>query len=696
MVSRKDAFFGLHFDLHAGKHDTELGADVTEAMIARLLERVKPDYVQQDCKGHPGYTSYPTKVGWASPGIVRDALALWRKVTQQYGVKLFIHYSGVWDGVAVEHHPEWARVTPEGEPDLKGITSTFGPYVDELLIPQLKEVFAAYDLDGAWIDGECWATLPDYSPAALAAWKAASGYDDAPRSPEEPHWHEWLEFHREQFEAYLTHYLDELHAFNPNLEITSNWMYTGFVPRPVKAPIDFISGDYSAQDSINTARFEARYIANTGMPWDLMAWGFSWWGDGTHNHRSHKTAVQLQQEASVVLAQGGGFQVYYPPTRAGWFPDHLIDVVGEVSDFCRARQAVSHKSESVPQVALLLSSTSFYDKSNNVLRAWSGEHNALHGTLHALLACGYSVDVVTEHQIAGRLGDYPVIVLPEVHKLAPDFREALADYVKDGGNLLCIGAETARLFADELDVELDGDPVERNDDIFGKKQEAGSKRQEAGSKKHDGESSDPASCILHPAPYLLSGMLNGLWQPVKLKTGSILAYRYPTFDQRKDGVAAASLNTLKRPIEPGQDRMAWWRSPSGRIAAIYGPLGSVYLDVHTPQLREFLRSVMQALFPAPLVEIDGPPTIDLAVRRKNGDLLVHLLNTTGMQVTSAYTILDFVPAVGPITVRVRLDEEPASVKLVPADVEIESAWANGVLTVTLPSLHIHSVIVIAP
>ena len=70
MVSRKDAFFGLHFDLHANEHDTELGADVDEAMITRLLERVKPDYVQQDCKGHPGYTSYPTEVGWASPGIV--------------------------------------------------------------------------------------------------------------------------------------------------------------------------------------------------------------------------------------------------------------------------------------------------------------------------------------------------------------------------------------------------------------------------------------------------------------------------------------------------------------------------------------------------------------------------------------------------------------------------------------------------
>jgi len=687
MISRKDAFFGIHFDLHASERDTELGADVTETMIARLLQRVKPDYVQQDCKGHAGYTSYPTTVGWPSPGIVKDALAVWRKVTREHDAKLFIHYSGVWDRVAVEHHPEWARVTPEGTPDSQGITSTFGPYVDALLIPQLKEVFGTYNLDGAWIDGECWATQLDYSPLALAAWQAATGYATAPRSSDEPHWREWLEFNRQQFEAYLKHYLDALHTFDPALEITSNWMYTAFTPRPVKAPLDFISGDYSAQDAVNTARFEARYIASTGMPWDLMAWGFSWWGDGKRHHRSYKPAVQLQQEAAVVLAQGGGFQVYYQPTRAGWFDAGLIETVGQVSDFCRARQAVSHKTETVPQVALLLSATDFYAKTDSVLRAWQGEHNALQGTLHALLECGYSVDVLAEHQIADKLSAYPVVVLPEVTTLDPAFRDALVEYVRNGGSLLAIGANTARLFAAELDVELDGDPVERNDFIFSQMQETRSEMQ---------EEANPASYRLPPASCVIPGMLQGLWQPVKLKNGSVLAYRHPTHDSRKDGAPAASFNTLKKPLRPDQDRLEWYRMPAGRIAAIYGPLGSVYREYHTPHLREFLRGVMQSLFPKPLVEVDGPPCIDVAIRKQGDSLLVHLLNTAGMQVGSAYTLVDFIPAIGPLTVKVRLEAEPSSVTLVPADVAVTHTWADGVLTIMLPSLHIHHIIVIEP
>ncbi|MGO8746660.1 MAG: hypothetical protein ACLQNE_11785, partial [Thermoguttaceae bacterium] len=301
-IPRKDAFLGMHFDLHPQKTDTLLGADITDENLAALLDRVKPDYVQYDCKGHAGYTGYPTKVGWASPGIVKDSLAIWRKATRERAISLFIHYSGVWDSVAVEHHPEWAKIGPNGERD-PNATSTFGPYVDKLLIPQLKEVSAAYDLDGAWVDGECWAAQLDWSPAAIEAWKKETGHTQAPKGPNDPHWLQWKMFHRRQFEKYLCHWVDELHAFNPKLQLTSNWMYATLAPKPVVAKLDFLSGDYSPTYSIDRARVEARYLASTGMPWDLAAWGFN---SAQGLGQSLKLAVQLMQESAVVLMQGGG------------------------------------------------------------------------------------------------------------------------------------------------------------------------------------------------------------------------------------------------------------------------------------------------------------------------------------------------------------------------------------------------------
>ncbi len=157
---RSDSFLGVHFDFHAGSDCTEVGRNTTRGMIENILTRVRPDYLQIDCKGHPGISSYPTKVGNPAPGFVGDPLKLWREVTAERGVGLYMHYSGVWDNEAVRLHPDWARVKPDGNPDDR-LTSVFGPYVDRLLIPQLRELAGEYGVDGAWIDGECWAVAPD-------------------------------------------------------------------------------------------------------------------------------------------------------------------------------------------------------------------------------------------------------------------------------------------------------------------------------------------------------------------------------------------------------------------------------------------------------------------------------------------------------------------------------------------------------
>ena len=153
---------GIHFDFHAGKDCTSIGKNTTRAMIETIIDQVHPDYLQIDCKGHPGLSSYPTKVGNPAPGFVGDPLRLWRQVTAERGVGLFMHYSGVWDSEAIRRHPDWGAVNGDGSRN-GNATSFFGPYADSLMIPQLRELAGVYGVDGAWVDGECWASVPDYS-----------------------------------------------------------------------------------------------------------------------------------------------------------------------------------------------------------------------------------------------------------------------------------------------------------------------------------------------------------------------------------------------------------------------------------------------------------------------------------------------------------------------------------------------------
>ena len=181
-------FFGLHFDIHANAADQHLGRDVTVDHLLEQFQKIRPDFVQCDCKGHPGYASYPTKVGVPAPGIEKDALRVWREATKRLGIPLVMHFSGVWDQAAVERHPEWARVPSErerasGEARREVSTCPLSPYT-EYMIAQMLELVREYDVDGFWVDGENWATRPCYCERCTQRFCAETGAQTAPSAPE--------------------------------------------------------------------------------------------------------------------------------------------------------------------------------------------------------------------------------------------------------------------------------------------------------------------------------------------------------------------------------------------------------------------------------------------------------------------------------------------------------------------------------
>ncbi len=637
-LRRSEAFFGLHFDLHANESDEALGAEASAENFRELIERVRPDWVQWDCKGHPGYASYPTEVGWSAPGIERDALRTLRDVTRELGVALLLHYSGVIDEKAIREHPEWAARNADGSINERA-TSTFGDYVDELMIPQLREVVEQYDIDGLWIDGDCWGAVPDYSPRAVEQWREETGLEP-PTGPEDENWHEWMDFHREQFLRYLRHWVDALHQFRPELDITSNWMYSTYAPLRPTVDLDYLSGDFSPAGSCDRARLEARYFASVGRPWDLMAWGFNREWDA----RLHKPAVQLKQEAGVVLSQGGAFQYYYQPTRTGHIPRKFIETAEEVASFCRERQALCEGSTSVPQVALLLPVDDFMRRSDRVFHTGAVRED-LEGCLHALLELHYSVDVLAEWMLQDRLEQFPMVVVPDTEHLAEDFVEALLDYVRGGGSLMLLGARSGRIFAQELGVRLDGPPKEE---------------------------------IAHLSSPLGMGAVQGEWQTVTQVSADEVALRFPTYEPRH-GVPAATVAELGE----------------GLIGAAWGPVGAGYRRSHHPAARSLVQDLAERVLPVPALRIDAPPTVEAALRRSaDGNLTLHLLNLTGAQRADDHLAVETVPQIGPIAVRLRVSEKPMSVTWEPAAQDLEWSWADGVLTTRVPSLHIHGVVVV--
>src|SRR5690554_4915027 len=138
-LRRAESFFGFHFDFHATENDKELGKYFEGALLDTFLLRTQPDYIQIDSKGHPGYSSYPTEVGYSAKSFAKDPMRIWRDITDKHNIPLFVHYSGLWDDKAIRENPGWARTNSDGSIDSTK-AAYLGDYSQQLLIPQLKEM----------------------------------------------------------------------------------------------------------------------------------------------------------------------------------------------------------------------------------------------------------------------------------------------------------------------------------------------------------------------------------------------------------------------------------------------------------------------------------------------------------------------------------------------------------------------------
>jgi hypothetical protein len=636
-LKREESFFGVHFDLHAKEDIMDAGRSLTYEMIDTFLKKVRPDFIQIDCKGHPGISSYPTKVGYPVKGFIKDPLKLWREVTEKNKVGLYMHYSGVWDAKAAKEHPDWAMIKATGERSDQKM-SFFSPYLDSILIPQLKELSSKYNVDGAWIDGDCWATETDYSEAAINKWKQKSGLNDVPRKREDLHYPEYLEYTRSLFREYMAKYVNAIHAFNPQFQITSNWAYSSLMPEKVENQVDYLSGDVTPQDGVFRSAFEARALAPQGKPWDLMAWGFSWNGDKMP--MTTKSVIQLQQEAAEIIAMGGGIQFYFQQNRDLSLKPWLGNILSELAKFCRDRQAYCHQSKAIPQVAVLFPSSDYQRTSS---RPYSGAFGKLPATLYTLLDNQLPTEVLMEHHLLGKTKQYPLIVIPECKSIEPALLLELKGYVRDGGKLLIIGSETAKLFSTELGL-LKANRSEEKTTFISAANRLGSIR----------------------SPILEVALGQG---------GKTISNFYNTNDFiDKSDVIASSINNVEK----------------GAIAAIYFDAGTTYAEYKSTAIRDFIGEAIGKLSPTLMLEVSGSHLVHVTLNKLNDKTYINLINVAGEHTNKAAIAYDQVPPLTDITVKIK--GKPSKIKLQPEGKELPFNFANGKSTFVVPRLEVHSIV----
>lgn len=642
-----DVFFGMHYDLHANANDTELGAELTPEHLRETLEKVKPDWIQCDCKGHAGWTSWPTEVGSPSPGIVKDALRIHRDVTKEMGIKLGMHYSGVWDTRAIELHPEWARIDADGSANAN-MTCRLSGYLDELMSPQMLELVEKYDVDGFWVDGENWASGPCWCPRCKEEFTRRTGLSGIPQKAGDANWFGWLSFHRDLFTEHVTKYADAVHALRPECLICSNWMYTLRQPEPMTAHIDYISGDFTPAWGADRAAAEGRVMDGREITWDLMAWGFV----KTEGNMPWvmKPAVHLNQELSEIIALGGAVMIYNQPQRSGWLTGWHQDTFAEVAEFCRKRQEACFGTKTFPQAAVLHLASHYYT-CNDPLFNLGTAHQPLEGALHALLECNISTDIVLEHDVAVKIVGYKLVVVPEQTHLTQELLGTLREYAEGGGWVLMTGEQLAGEHGELLGVEA-GESLPEDTPWYLPVE-------------------DQAIPVMGP------------WQPVRVLDGTtVYAEAMKQQEPSKDVVPGRNLITIRRLGEGG-------------IIAAHGPLFRNYFLGHYPMLRKLIANLIRETGIAWDVTVEGPAWLELVLRRRDEQVVINLINRgSGETLSGSRVTVEDLPPVEKVIVRMKLDKPPTSVEAVPDDVKW--IYERGELRIDVPQVAVHTAVLVNP
>jgi len=661
-----ERYFGLHYDLHAGKGDTELGTRCSEEELVPMLKLMAPDFVQTDCKGHPGYTSWFSKVPNASvpPGLTKDALMQWRQATRKLGLPLHCHYSGVWDAAAGAKHPEWSTITADGKPAGAPFGQNAGAptgekmcprsaYLDELMIPQLKELMDRYEVDGFWIDGDLWAVEPCYCDKCKAAWREQTGLAEPPVKEDDPEWSRWWNFTRESFYAVVTRYCDAVHAHKPGVLVCSNWLQTFRNPGEPTVPTDWISGDNAWVWGLDGSRCEARFLSTRGKPWDIMLWNFYCSHDmgKPESPWTVKPPQMLMQEAAVLLAFGGNVQIYeHPPLRDGRLIPWRQKRLAEVSAFVKARRAVCQRTETIPQIAVLHSEHHLFSRVTGKNLMWSGGVTPVQGAVFALLENGYGVDILDEWALRRRIAEFPLVVAPEQTRMSDEMVADLKSYVSNGGALLLTGSDMYGRFGEEF-LGFQGDVTEE--------------------KTTYALPADDGSVPLYSATWRLGKATTGE-SFGRLGQGCLLE------DKLLDHPCAV-VNRVGR----------------GLVAYVPADLFHDFNHNRYPMTRRFAGALAERLLPDPEVRVRAPVAVDVTLRRRGATRFVHLINrASGIPNTPNNGAIDEIPAVGPVVISMKLAKRPREVALALETGKVEWQWADGRMTAKVPSVALHAAVVI--
>ncbi len=668
-----DAFFKIHFDMHLPASIPAVGEGFDAELLAAQLADIGTQAVCFFAKSGGGYSHFPTEVHRMHPGLHRDLLGEALTAFHARGIKLIAYYHPPYAHWLAEERPDYVSLDASGNTLDQGdqpLLCIVGPYTDEIIIPHVEEIVRKYPVDGLFFDGG-YVAWPCYCAACQAKYHDATG-EDIPPVQAGPAWRRYRAWLLQQGVEWRVKVAGAAHRIRPEVLFGVNWAFTCRMPEEPPEYVDYLTADImEPENSSLCSSYQLRHWLPYGVPFDTMnSRMLHWWSDWTA-----KSTNALRLELATVLANGGRTFVGDLQHNSGMPDPEVIKRIGAAFDSVKPLVPLMQDAKAVPYIAILHSATSHYARSESLF----GDDTPIRGAHLALLEGGFYAHILDEALAPSRLQEYQALVLSEQVCLSEQTITVIEDFVANGGGLVIVG-----------------DTASRNTDG----QETGGWAIEAltGLKR--------VGLTEHDRNYL---SIEAEWQdrllsPEDVGCPPLLAHGKAVLTELNGARKIAPLvapdpGVQVASLAPGEDSgypgIALNSFGKGTVAFVALPITTDFFSRGHHAFKYILSGLLQLVTPRKLIEIEAPATLEATLFRQGHRLIVHLVSYHCERGVRAPAVVDRIPPVNGVKLKIACEQPPTSVTLEPGGATLEFGYEDGIVTVTVPQMGIYASVVVA-
>lgn len=665
----------IHLDYHTSEHIGGVGSAFDANDFVATLKAANVDSITLFAKCHHGWSYYPTEVGKPHPHLARpDLLGDMMAALKPADIEAPVYISVQWDELTAREHPEWRVMSATNRyqhalpadrssgknlsPGWHTICLNHAPYRSYVL-DQAREVMKRYNPVGLFFDI---VLTPDCVCPACIARMQASGLD--PENPADRLAND--EAVNEQFRSETTGAL--LKEF-PGVRIFYN---CGHIHK--QGPQRFDDYTHLELESLPTGGWGYDHFPSSARYASFL--GFDHVGHTGKFHTSwgefggFKNPQALIYECGQMVALGSkclvGDQLH---------PNGAINH----DTYASIAPAYAHIEKLEPYLKGARQQSEIAVLSAEHFHPVGGRNNVSDdGAVQMLLELKQLFDVVDS---SARFEDYRLVILPDDVPVEGELAKRLNAYVAGGGKIIASwhsGLDSTGTFALDAGIRRQPEPVPFRPVFM--------------------VASPELDADMTASPFVVYETAD----PITADGATVLGQLIPSYFNRTYAHFCSHQNT---PDDPDAAPLGAAVTVHKGIGYIAFPVFRLYHAMGQPLYKYIIRGLINRLMPDAAVVTSLPSSgrAALAVQADDHRHVLHLLygapQVRGKAVplddgsTRVMEMIEDIPTLAAVKASVRL---PAPRRVFDALTGAEIAWKQepgGRVAITLPSLHIHGVVV---